>query len=84
MFNATAITASGLIEKLNSLGVAIFRLEFLSEDKNQMKHKLENYLNLLLQKISLDVLQRNLNEKEFYGLSTGQLFKSDSYQDRKY
>jgi U32 family peptidase len=83
MFNATAITASGLIEKLSSLGVSLFRLEFLQEDKAQMKHKLEAYVNLLTGKITTAELQRNLGESEFYGLSTGQLFKSDSYQDRK-
>jgi U32 family peptidase len=83
MFNASAITASKLIDQTKELGVSLYRLEMLYENELALKSKLENYYRLLSGEIDVNELQLNLGQSESYGLSSGQLFRVDDYEDRK-
>ncbi|WP_127714107.1 U32 family peptidase [Halobacteriovorax sp. HLS] len=83
MYNATSIGAASLITKSNLLGVSLFRIEALHEEGSVIFEKFKLYIEHILGNISIEDLNNSLGQQESYGLSSGQLFKSDDYQDRK-
>ena len=83
MFNATSISAASLIEKTKNLGVSLYRIEALFENGAEVFEKFKAYSSLINEEINSQELNSILGQKESYGLSSGQLFKKDTYLDRK-
>lgn len=83
MFNAIAQSSTALIDELMAAGVSHFRIEFLNEHDEQLRIKLESYLNYFNGKISTGELKSLLGTQEKYGIGTGMLMKEDTYQARK-
>ena len=82
-FKATPQSASFLIEELKSRGVKSLRFEALNEKSQDLNQKILIYLKLLKDEITSDEAVGLLKLKEAYGLSEGQIQKTDSYKDRK-
>jgi putative protease len=83
MFNAVAQSASGMIDELTQAGVSNFRVEFLYEQGPELTNKVNAYINFIEGNIDINELKEKINVFEKYGLGSGQLFKQDSYEDRK-
>ncbi len=83
MFNAIAQSSTDLIDALMAKGVSHFRIELLNEHGDQLRTKLESYLNYFNGKISTSELKSLLGTQEKYGIGTGMLMKDDTYQARK-
>ncbi|OUR99775.1 hypothetical protein A9Q84_01745 [Halobacteriovorax marinus] len=83
MYNATPISAPTMLKKCHDLGVNLFRIEALFESGSVIFERLETYRELINGEIDSEELNLRLGQIETYGLSSGQLFKKDSYQDRK-
>ncbi len=82
-FKATPQSASFLIQELKSKGVKSLRFEALNERSIDLNQKILIYLRLLKNEITSEDAVGLLELKEAYGLSEGQIQKSDSYKDRK-
>jgi putative protease len=82
-FKATPQSASFLVEELKNKGIKALRLEALNEKAKDFNQKILIYLKLLKNEISSEKAVSLLELKEAYGLSEGQIQKSDSYKDRK-
>lgn len=82
-FKATPQSASFLMSSLLEKGVGSFRLEALNERPEELNHKIEVYLKLLAGELDQKDAFTTLEIVESYGLTPGQLSKSDSYRDRK-
>ena len=65
------------------MGIELFRIEALHEDAITIFSKVLAFVNLLDDKVTPSALNEELGLHENYGLSSGQLFKEDSYIDRK-
>ena len=83
MFNATAQSAVTLMPELISKGVRHFRVEVLNERENELIQKILAYIDFFEDEIDVETLKTNIGVFEKYGLSSGQLLREDSYQDRK-
>ncbi|PIK16268.1 U32 family peptidase [Halobacteriovorax sp. JY17] len=83
MYNATSISAPTLLKECEAIGVSLFRIEALHEDAKTIYNKLLAFTNLLSNQIEPAELNKELGLHENYGLSSGQIFKEDSYIDRK-
>lgn len=82
-YKATPQSASFLVKELTGLGVSSFRLEALNETGAELNHKILMYLKLLAGVVSSKEVMEDLKVFESYGLSAGQLSKTDQYKDRK-
>ena len=82
-FKATPQSASFLLGELKNRGVKSLRLEALNENAADLNHKILVYLKLLNGTISSQGAVEELKLMESYGLSVGQLNKTDTYKDRK-
>jgi putative protease len=82
-FKATPQSAAFLMDILLKKGVSTFRIEALNETSTDLNHKIETYLKLLSGDIGHEEALDHLKIVETYGLSPGQMSKSDNYRDRK-
>lgn len=83
MFKAEAQTAVQSYEKLVSSGLGYFRFEALREKGEDLIQKIKWHLDLIEgNKTSVEVYHA-LGKLASYGVSSGQLKKSDQYHDRK-
>ena len=82
-FKATPQSASFLVKELKEQGVSTFRLEALTESGFEMMRKITTYLKLIKGEVSSQEAMNELKLMETYGLGSGQIQRSDSYQDRK-
>lgn len=83
MYRGTPQSAGKLVPELLNLGVGSFRLEALAETPHELIIKIQNYSNLINNKINAETLFDNIQVTEKYGLMEGQLSKNKTYQDRK-
>ena len=83
MYNATSISAPTLLKECEEIGVNLFRIEALHEDAKTIFSKLQAFTKLLDGQIEPNELNEQLGLHENYGLSSGQIFKEDTYIDRK-
>jgi len=83
MFNGIPQSSSFLANELQSKGVRNFRFEALNEDTEELRNKIEAYLNLVSGKITSSELISELGTDERYGISAGQLNSNKVYKDRK-
>jgi U32 family peptidase len=82
-FKATPQSASFLVEELKNKGIKALRVEALNEKAKDFNQKILIYLKLLKNEISSEMAVSLLELKEAYGLSEGQIQKTDTYRDRK-
>jgi putative protease len=83
MFHGVPQSAARLVPKLREGGVANFRLEALYETPQELRAKVETYLELLSGHCAPDQLFEKLRIAEKYGVSEGQLINVRGYVDRK-
>lgn len=83
MYNATSISAPSLLKDCEKYGISKFRIEALHENGDMIYKKLKNFMDLINDVLSPKEVNDNLGLHENYGLSSGQLFKNDTYIDRK-
>lgn len=83
MYRGTSQSAVELVDDLKRMQVGNIRFEALSENEDQLVVKIKALLDYLNEKSSLAQLTKQLGSSEKYGLSSGQLFKKDSYKDIK-
>uniref|UniRef100_UPI003562FE2C U32 family peptidase n=1 Tax=Halobacteriovorax sp. TaxID=2020862 RepID=UPI003562FE2C len=83
MYNATSISAPSLLKECVNFGVNYFRVEALHEDGVTIYEKVLAFSELLRGNLGPEELNAQLGIHENYGLSSGQLFKEDTYIDRK-
>ncbi|MFZ4715795.1 MAG: DUF3656 domain-containing U32 family peptidase [Bacteriovoracaceae bacterium] len=83
MFRGTPQSAGMLVPELIKLGVNIFRLEALSETAEELRFKIDHYLDLIQEIITPEELLNKVQVSEKYGLSQGQLDQNKIYKDRK-
>ncbi|SHK38274.1 U32 family peptidase [Fibrobacter sp. UWEL] len=76
-------SALKLLPQLRAAGVNSFRLEMLQEDPETVRQKVLIYTQAIRGKISIDDAIRQAGIQEKYGLSEGQLFNENTWQDRK-
>lgn len=83
MFNGRAQSALRLLPKLKTHGVRRFRIEALFETADEVRQKVEIYSSALKgESIDRNDLMK-LDSIERYGITEGQLFNINAYQDRK-
>lgn len=80
MYNAKAQSAANILPNLLAKGVCLFRVELLSENSDNLKRKIESYINFLEEKISIEDLTCQIGEIEKFGLGSGQLLKDEKKQ----
>ena len=73
VFNGTAQTGAEYVQRLQSLGVRYFRLEFVSETPNQVAQTIYRYRQLLQGEITGDQLWRELKLQNQLGVTRGPL-----------
>lgn len=83
MFHGIAQSAAFLVPELRQHGVTEYRIEALFDTADQLRHKLQCYLNLLAGKIDSKQLVRELQVSELCGINEGQLMKNKAYRSRK-
>jgi putative protease len=83
MFRGTPQSAGMLVPELLKLKATTFRLEALSESPEELRHKIDHYLDLIHQKITPQELMEKIKVSEKYGLSQGQMDHNKAYKDRK-
>ncbi len=77
MFKSTSQSALTLIPDWQKRGVSSFRFEALNETEDELIPKLELYLKVINNELNNDEAFNKLGKLESYGLSTGQLLKSN-------
>ena len=82
-FKATPQSASFMTQKLSAMGLGFLRIEALDEKSDELNKKIKVYLQLLAGQMSSEDAVQELMLFEGYGLSQGQMKKTDSYRDRK-
>lgn len=83
MYNAQVMSAVELIPYLLKSGVNLFRFEGLNEHSQEFVQKLDLYFSYVSGTIQAEVLKLDLNKIETYGVTSGQLYNSKNYRDRK-
>ena len=83
MFATTPTSATGLIQNWYDKGVRSFRIEGLSESGSDLFKKVVTYDQLLQKNIDKNEARESIGGVESFGVSSGQMQKKDSYQDRK-
>lgn len=83
MFSAKAQSVVKFIPNWMSSGVSNFRFECLHEDGDKLITKVDTYLKLMNQQLSVSDVYSIMGEVETYGLSTGAFEKTTEYQSRK-
>jgi putative protease len=83
MYNAQAQTAIQFLNDWKKQGLGAMRYEALHESGLEVLAKLNIYSHYLNQEISLEKALAELQAKESYGLSSGNLAKAQEYQSRK-
>lgn len=83
MFNGRAQSSVKLIPKLLSEGISSYRIEALFETAEQIKEKINIYINILNQKGYTNSDIKLLDSTEQYGITEGQLFNIKTYIDRR-
>jgi len=73
VFNGTAQTGAEYVQRLQSLGVRYFRLEFVSETPNQVTQTIHRYRQLLQGEITGSQLWRELKLQNQLGVTRGPL-----------
>ena len=83
MFNAKVQSTIQFLDRWQKQGVSLFRIECLHEDASALAQKLEVYLGVLANSISIDEAIDKINSSETYGVGIGSLGFVKKYQDRK-
>ncbi|MCP4295951.1 MAG: U32 family peptidase [Proteobacteria bacterium] len=83
VFNGQTQSAANLVPDLLERGVRKFRVESLLETPQQLRSKIQKYLELIEGKSTPQELFSSLNIEERYGISDGQLLLSDNYRNKK-
>jgi len=83
MFNAKAQTALGYFEKWNQRNISSIRFEALNEHAQDLTDKLEQYFLYLAGEQNIETTLKSLSATESYGLSAGNLSRSEEYQSKK-
>src|SRR5688500_1492084 len=73
VFNSVAQTGAEYADRLASLGVAAFRVEFLNESRKEMRATIEQYSKLLKREIKGSDVWQNLKLKNQLGVTRGQM-----------
>ncbi len=68
MYNGKAQSSLKLIDKLSKLGISLFRLEALGENKEELRDKINIYLDYLSGKSDLMTTLKKVTSTERYGL----------------
>ncbi len=76
-------SALKLLPRLRQSGVYNFRIELLDESPDAVRRKIQTYTQAIRGKIEIDTAIRLAGVQEKYGLSEGQLFNENTWQDRK-
>jgi len=83
MFNAKAQTALSYLPEWNQKNISTYRFEALDEHGRELTDKIDQYLKYLNKEQDLATTLRSLSANESYGLSAGNLSRTQEYQSRK-
>ncbi len=83
MYNSVSYSAARFIPELSQLNLGYLRYEALNETGRDLTSKIQGYLDLILKRADPEVVIKNLNLLEKYGLGEGSLRKEKEYQSRK-
>ena len=76
-------SALKLLPRLIAQNVSSYRLEFLDEEPESVRRKIDIYTQAIRGKLDIDTAISKAGVEEKYGLSEGQLFNQSVWQDRK-
>lgn len=83
MYNASAQTALPYLNDWKSAGLGAIRFEALHEQGHDLIVKIQQYIKVLKQEITIDQATDVLKTNEAFGLSPRQLARTNEYQSRK-
>jgi putative protease len=83
MFNGIPQSAGTLIPALQSRAVSTFRVDALFEGAAALRAKIEAYAEVLFNDIPVSAAMAKLGMSDRYGVTNGQLYNIQGYQDRK-
>lgn len=83
LFYGSPQSAAKLIPELKDLGLRHFRLEALDENPQDLRHKVQTYLQAIHGEIDSKQVFESIGVVEKYGVTEGQLFVDTRWQDRK-
>lgn len=83
MFNAKAQTALSYLPGWKQQNISAYRFEALDEHGRELTEKIDQYLKYMNKEQDLASTLRSLSAHESYGLSAGNLSRTQEYQSRK-
>lgn len=83
MYNAVSQSAAKYLPEWQSQGLGFARYEALRERNDELIGKIQTYIGLINQTLTVNEASEKLGKMESYGLSEGSLSRLTEYQSRK-